>query len=78
VIYNCCDLRGDVNRDGSGPDITDLVYLVSYMFQAGPQPPCMNSADINGDDGDVPDISDLVYLVTYMFQSGPAPVPCQE
>jgi hypothetical protein len=46
------------------------------MFQAGPQPPCLNSADINGDDGDVPDISDLVYLVTYMFQSGPAPVPC--
>jgi hypothetical protein len=78
VIYNCCDLRGDINRNGSGPDITDLVYLVSYMFQAGPQPPCLNSADINGDDGDVPDISDLVYLVTYMFQSGPAPAPCPQ
>jgi hypothetical protein len=78
TIFNCCQIRGDVNRSGANPDIADLVYFVSYMFQAGPPPPCMNSADINGDDGDVPDISDLVCLVTYMFQSGPAPAPCPE
>jgi hypothetical protein len=71
----CCAIRGDINHSGSGPDISDLVYLVTYMFQSGPVPPCLEEADINGSGGG-PDITDLVYLVTYMFQSGPAPVAC--
>ena len=57
-----------------------MVYLVSYMFSAGPEPPCSYDgaypeADIDGNETG-PDISDLVYLVTYMFASGPAPVGC--
>ncbi len=75
VTPTCCDLRGDINNDGAGPDIADLVYLVSYMFQAGPAPPCEDEADIDGS-GAAPDIADLVYLVTYMFQAGPEPEPC--
>jgi hypothetical protein len=71
----CCQHRGDINHSGSGPDISDLVFLVTYMFQGGVEPPCLDEADINGSGGG-PDITDLVYLVTYMFQSGPAPVPC--
>jgi hypothetical protein len=71
----CCQVRGDVNDDGSGSDISDLVYLVSYMFQSGPEPSCPDEADINGS-GTGPDISDLVYLVSYMFQGGMAPAPC--
>ena len=71
----CCVLRGDVNGDGSGPDIADLVYLVSFMFSGGPPPPCMDEADIDGSGG-VPDIADLVYLVAYMFSGGPPPAPC--
>ena len=63
---------GDANGDGSGPDIADLVYLVTYMFSSGPPPPQMGAVDVNGD-GVGPDISDLVYLVTYMFGGGPAP-----
>ncbi len=63
----------DVNHDGTGPDIVDLVYLVTYMFQGGPLPPWLCECDVNGD-GTGPDIVDLVYLVTYMFQGGPAPV----
>ncbi|HOP05725.1 MAG TPA: trypsin-like peptidase domain-containing protein [candidate division Zixibacteria bacterium] len=62
---------GDVNNDGSGPDISDLVYLVAYMFSDGPAPEVMAATDVNGS-GSGPDISDLVYLVTYMFQEGPA------
>jgi len=73
---SCCRIRGDIDHSGSGPDIADLVYLVAYMFNGGPPPPCMEEADINGDGLAVPDISDLVYLVAYMFQGGPAPVPC--
>ncbi|HOP06467.1 MAG TPA: PKD domain-containing protein [candidate division Zixibacteria bacterium] len=74
----CCKLRGDINNDGTGPDITDLVYLVAYMFQSGPEPPCLPAANVDGSSSsDVPDIADLVYLVAYMFQGGPIPVACQ-
>ncbi len=62
---------GDANADGIGPDITDLVYIVTYMFASGPAPPQMELVDVDGS-GYGPDIADLVYLVTYMFQGGPA------
>ena len=71
-----CIVRGDVNHDrGAMPDISDLIYLVSWQFQGGPEPPNLIEADVDGSGG-VPDISDIVYLVTYMFQEGPPPVPC--
>jgi hypothetical protein len=69
VIYLC----GDVNNDGVGPDIADLVYLIDYMFQGGPPPPVMAAADCNASGGDI-DISDLLYLIDYMFQGGAPPV----
>jgi uncharacterized protein (TIGR02145 family) len=69
VASNCAD----INNDGTGPDIADLIHLVTYMFQNGPPPPQMFSTDVNGDGSVVPDISDLIYLVTYMFQGGPEP-----
>ncbi|MFH1688375.1 MAG: thrombospondin type 3 repeat-containing protein [bacterium] len=82
-VTTCCLLRADVNHDGTGPDIADLVYLVNFMFNGGPKPPCeippgsnyFPEADVNGS-GNGPDIADLVYLVNYMFNGGPAPVPC--
>lgn len=73
----CCILpiRGNVDYDPSDViDISDLVYLVDYMFNAGPAPVCEDEADITGEGGI--DISDLVYLVDYMFNAGPAPVDC--
>ncbi|MFH1686339.1 MAG: hypothetical protein ABIE70_02305, partial [bacterium] len=72
--YLCEDawLCADINGNGVGPDIEDLVYLVSYMFQGGPEPPVMAATDVNGN-GVGPDIEDLVYLVAYMFQGGPEP-----
>jgi len=73
----CCEIRGDVSGNGNGPDIANLVYLVSYMFQGGPEPPCMAASDIDGD-GIGPNIADLIYLVNHMFNWGPAPVPCPE
>ena len=76
-VVNCCEgVRGNVDFD---PDneitISDLVYLVSYMFSSGPEPFCMEEADIDGSGG-TPDIEDLVYLVTYMFSDGPDPAAC--
>jgi len=75
-VCHCCEgQRGDVDYNAVGPDIADLVYLVTYMFQDGPVPPCMESADIDGVGGE-PDIADLVHLVGYMFQEGPPPAEC--
>ena len=51
--------------------ITDVVYLVNYIFAGGPAP-----QDVSGGDVDCSgrcDISDVVYLVNYIFISGPAP-----
>jgi len=82
-VMSCCLLRADVDHNGTGPDIGDVVYLVSYMFQEGPPPPCHSGeqdypeTDIDGN-SEGPNIADLVYLVLYMFQQGPAPVPCPE
>jgi hypothetical protein len=76
TIANCCQIRGDVDRNGTGPDIADLIYMVTYMFQDGPVPLCMAETDVDGIGGATPDITDLVYLVTYMFQGGPDLVPC--
>ena len=76
----CTDMRGNVNDDPNDQvDISDLVYLVDYMFTGGPQPPCWSEANIDGvgtDDAGGIDISDLVYLVDYMFTGGPPPPSC--
>ena len=78
-------IRGNVDYDISDViDISDLVYLVDYMFNSGPAPVCWEEANVDGsgpatppDEGsDDIDISDLVYLVDDMFTGGPAPVTC--
>lgn len=63
---------GDIDNSGAGPDISDLVYLVDYMFNDGPPPTVMEAADVNNSGGDL-DIADLVHLVDYMFTGGPPP-----
>jgi hypothetical protein len=62
---------GDINGNGVGPDIVDLVALVGYMFKGGQAPAEGQMADLNGD-GQL-DVADLVYLVNYMFKAGPDP-----
>ena len=73
----CCmgEIRGNVDYDpGDNIDISDLVYLVDYMFTGGAAPPCFEEADMNCD-GEI-DISDLVHMVDYMFTGGPTPCRC--
>ncbi len=77
----CYQLAGDVDGGSFDTDISDLVYLVTYMFSGGPPPPCVvdgyfAETDMNGS-GAGPDISDLVYTVSYMFSGGPNPMPCR-
>jgi hypothetical protein len=61
---------GDVD-DNSRIDITDAVYLVTFIFGGGPAPDPILSGDV--DCSDRVDITDAVYIVTYIFASGPAP-----
>ncbi len=86
VATGCCvGIRGNVNNDAADEiDISDMVYLVDYMFTSGTAPECWGEANIDGsgpvsggtDSADDIDISDLVFLVDYMFTSGPPPVDC--
>ncbi len=64
---------GDVNDDNSGPNVTDVTYLVAFLFKSGPPPYSQEAADVNGD-GDV-NVADLTTLAAYLFQSGP-PLTC--
>ncbi|MDH3939323.1 MAG: hypothetical protein OEV68_18550, partial [candidate division Zixibacteria bacterium] len=62
---------GDIDNDGEGPNIGDLIYLVDFMFNAGPPPVYEDAANVDGLSGI--DVGDLVYLVDFMFNLGPAP-----
>ena len=69
-------MRGSVDYDPRDiTDISDLVYLVDYMFTGGPAPVCFEEADMDCTGG-ILDIADLVYLVDYMFNQGPPPCRC--
>ncbi|HVR73858.1 MAG TPA: dockerin type I domain-containing protein [Planctomycetota bacterium] len=63
-------VRGDTNNDGS-TDISDSMYLLSYLFGAGVAPDCLEACDIN-DDGSQ-DISDAIFMLAFLFSGGPAP-----
>ena len=79
---SCCkDIRGNIDGDPADiVDISDLVFLVDFMFSGGAEPTCWKEANIDGDlIGDVfkqVDIADLVYLVDYMFNGAAAPPAC--
>ena len=74
VDYECCLIRGDINYDNIGPDVSDITYLVDYIFKGGEAPPCLKSADSNNDSNVL--VDDLTYLVDYIFKGGPPPAPC--
>lgn len=67
IQYYLC---GDT--DGNGiVNISDAVYLISYIFGGGPAPEPLLSGD--ADCNEIVNISDAVYLIAYIFGGGPAP-----
>ncbi|MFH1373197.1 MAG: SBBP repeat-containing protein [bacterium] len=72
----CCNhdgIRGDADYSMT-LDVGDLTFLVAYLFQGGPPPPCLEEGDVDGS-GAI-DVGDLTWLVAFLFQSGPPPAPC--
>lgn len=69
--------RGDVNASDTlelpALDVSDLVYLMNYLFAYGPDPdPYADQGDVNADG--IVDVQDVVYLLNYIFKYGPAPI----
>jgi len=63
--------RGDANGDKQ-ITVSDVVYLINYLFKGGPPPvPEQMVGDVNCD-GKVT-VSDVVYLINYLFKGGPPP-----
>jgi len=63
-------LRGDANGD-KRVTISDVVYIVNYLFRGGPAPAPFLAGDVNCD-GAVT-ITDVIYLINYLFKWGPGP-----
>jgi len=62
-------LYGDANQD-TKVTVSDVVYLVNYLFKGGSEPWLLFS-DCNNDQK--VSVSDVVYLVNYLFKGGPIP-----
>ncbi len=61
---------GDSNRDNL-VNVSDVVFLINYLFKGGPEPYPLASADVNLDQKVT--ISDVVYLINYLFKGGLEP-----
>jgi hypothetical protein len=75
-------VRGDANADGV-VDISDVLFILSYLFLGGLEPPCLDAADVN--DSAEPgqlffaiDLNDPIRLLNWLFlgnSSLPSPAP---
>jgi hypothetical protein len=75
-IVDCClGVRGDVNGDGTGPNVIDLTRLVDHVYRDGPSPTCKPESDINSD-GISHNVEDLTFVVDRIFRGGPPPGNC--
>ena len=61
---------GDANRDHE-VSIGDAVFLMAYIFRAGPAPKPETNGDVNHDNE--VNVADVVYMINYIFRSGPEP-----
>lgn len=70
TVYALHFLCGDVNAD-RWVDLSDVVYLLNYLYRDGESPIAHEMADVNEDH--VLDLADLVYLINYLYKGGPDP-----
>lgn len=65
---------GDANNDGEGPYVSDLTFLVNYIFKGGTPPPILPACDADGIGGNDINVADLVSLVNFLFKGGSEPI----
>ncbi len=73
ICYDIAEIPwidGDANRDGT-VNIGDAVYILQYIFAAGPPPYPYLAGDPSCDG--IVNITDAVYLTWFIFQGGPWP-----
>ena len=63
-------LTGDVTGDGL-INVSDVIFLVNYLYKEGPAPSPVLLGDVNCDDEI--DVGDVIYLVNYLYQGGTGP-----
>jgi len=72
TVTACLAKAGDANNDAN-VNLTDIIFLVNYVFKSGTPPSPLCRGDANGTTG-APNLTDVVYLVNRVFKGGPAPV----
>jgi hypothetical protein len=63
-------LRGYINSDNR-LDLSDPIFMLSYLFGGGEMPRCLDAANVN-DDRKV-DLSDAIWELNFLFMGGPRP-----
>lgn len=59
---------GDANFDGH-TTVSDVVWLINYLFKEGPAPSYPPSGDVNLDGKTT--VADVIYFINYLFKGGP-------
>ena len=62
--------RGDADDSGVA-NLTDGIFILSWLFRATAAPVCQDSSDVD-DSGDI-NLTDAIYLLVHLFGTGPAP-----
>ncbi len=74
AFIQCGNIDG-VSSSYFDPNISDLTYLVSFLFNGGPEPVSLWAANVDGSSGpNNLNIADVTYLTNFLFKGGPAPV----
>ena len=75
--YVCNEfICGDINNNMQEPDISDITFLIAFLYLNGEEPYDLRKADVNGSGG-MPDISDITCLIQFLYLNGP-PLQCIE
>jgi len=73
TAISICTPRGNV--DGNpGVLVSDLTFLVNYLFKGGNPPVPYESGDVDCENSI--NVADLTFLVNYLFKGGPPPCGC--
>ncbi|UCB53248.1 MAG: putative Ig domain-containing protein [Candidatus Zixiibacteriota bacterium] len=70
LVTEVAYMNGDANHD-LVIDVGDVIYIVGYLYDGGPDPLPLESADVNCDG--IINVGDVVYLINYLFKGGPPP-----